>query len=148
MLRYLREVAVPSIRILSTLDPLARQPLGGIIENQTAVELARQGVALCGWKKTPSGGEIDFVVKRGQGTCPIECKASLTFDRKNIRGIGEYLAMYRQPLGIVVSLAPHAVFSLPGNRTVANVPIYALERLPHPLTQSRARDNGEDQGGC
>ena len=131
MLRHLREVAVPSIRILGTLAPLARQPLGGVIENQTAVELLRQGASLCGWKKTPSGGEIDFVVKRGMETCPIECKASLTFDRKNIRGICEYLAMYRQHFGVVVSLAPHAVFSLSGNLTVVNVPIYLLERLPH-----------------
>ena len=76
-------------------------------------------------------GEIDFVVKRGMGTCPIECKASLTFDRKNIRGICEYLAMYRQHFGVVVSLAPQAVFSLPGNLTVVNVPIYLLERLSH-----------------
>jgi predicted AAA+ superfamily ATPase len=130
VLRHLREVAVPSIRLLSTLAPMARQPLGGVIENQTAVELVRQGATLCGWKKTPSGGEIDFVVKRGLETCPIECKASLTFDRKNIRGIGEYLAMYRQHFGIVVSLAPQAVFALPENRTVVNVPIYLLERLP------------------
>ncbi len=38
--------------------------------------------------------------------------------------------MYRQHFGIVVSLAPQAVFSLPENRTVVNVPIYLLERLP------------------
>ena len=130
VLRHLREVAVPSIRLLSTLAPMARQPLGGVIENQTAVELVRQGATLCGWKKTPSGGEIDFVVKWGLETCPIECKASLTFDRKNSRGICEYLTMYRQHFGVVVSLAPQAVFSLPENRTVVNVPIYLLEQLP------------------
>ncbi len=62
VLRQLREVAVPSIHILGTLAPLARQPLGGVIENQCAIELARQGVSLCGWKKTPSGGEIDFTL--------------------------------------------------------------------------------------
>ena len=71
------------------------------------------------------------MVKRGMATCPIECKASLTFDRKNIRGICEYLAMYRQSFGIVVSLAPQAVFSLPGDLTVVNMPIYLLEQLPH-----------------
>jgi hypothetical protein len=129
VLRQLREVAVPSIRLLTTLAPLARQPLGGVIENQTAIELARQGLSLCGWKKTPSGGEIDFVVKRGSGTCPIECKASLTFNRKNIRGIYEYLTLYQQTFGMVVSLAPYAVLSMPGGLTVANVPIYGLERL-------------------
>jgi len=136
VLRHLREVAVPSIRILGTLAPLARQPLGGVIENQCAIELARQGVSLCGWKKTPSGGEIDFVVKCGEGTFPLECKASLTFDRKNIRGIADYLEMYRQPVGVVASLAPQAVFTLAGDRRVVNLPLYLLERLPRVVQQS------------
>ena len=136
VLRHLREVAVPSIRILGTLAPLARQPLGGVIENQCAIELMRQGVSLCGWKKTPSGGEIDFVVKCGEATFPLECKASLTFDRKNIRGIADYLEMYRQPIGVVASLAPHAVFTLDGNRQVVNLPLYLLERLPQHIRLS------------
>lgn len=130
VLRHLREAAFPSIRILKTLASVARQPLGGVIENQTAIELVRQGLDLNGWKKTPSGGEIDFVVKHGADTYPVECKASLTFDRKNIRGICDYLAMYRQRVGIVVSLAPHAIFSLHGDIRVINLPIYQLERLP------------------
>jgi predicted AAA+ superfamily ATPase len=131
ILRCLREVAVPSIRLLNTLLPVARQPLGGVIENQTAIELSRQGQSLYGWKKTSAGGEIDFIVKRGEGTCPVECKASLTFNQKNIRGICEYLSLYQQPFGLIVSLAPYAAFSLPGGQTVANVPIYGLERLPN-----------------
>lgn len=133
VLRRLREAAWPSIRILRTLAPGARQPLGGVIENQTAVELTRQGLAIGGWKKTPSGGEIDFVVKHGHGTYPVECKASLTFDRKNIRGICDYLTMYGQNLGIVVSLAPQALFSLSGGGRVINMPAYLLERLPRCL---------------
>ena len=130
VLRHLREAAFPSIRILKTLAPVARQPLGGVIENQTAIELVRQGLALNGWKKTPSGGEIDFVVKHGANTVPVECKASLTFDRKNIRGICDYLEMYQQRTAIVVSLAPHAVFALSNGLRVINLPIYQLERLP------------------
>lgn len=130
VLRHLRESAFPAIRILKTLAPVARQPLGGVIENQTAIELVRQGLELNGWKKTPSGGEIDFVVKHGDITVPVECKASLTFDRKNIRGICDYLQMYQRRTGIVVSLAPPAVFSLPEGLRVTNLPIYQLERLP------------------
>jgi hypothetical protein len=94
-------------------------------------------MSLCGWKKTPSGGEIDFVVKHGTGTCPIECKSSLTFDRKNIRGICEYLAMYRQPVGFVISLAPYTVFTLPEDRRVINLPIYLMESLPSFHAQQR-----------
>jgi predicted AAA+ superfamily ATPase len=135
VLRHLRESALPSIRILKTVAPVARQPLGGVIENQTAIELVRQGLELNGWKKTPSGGEIDFVVKQGARTVPVECKASLTFDRKNLRGICDYLAMYQQRTGVVVSLAPPAVISLSEGLRVMNLPIYQLGRLPAILAQ-------------
>lgn len=131
ILRHLREAAVPSIRLLSTIAPVARQPLGGVIENQTAIDLARRGSALCGWKKTPSGGEIDFIAKSDTGTCPVECKASLTFDRKNIRGICDYLTLYGQRVGVVVSLAPYSALALPDGREVIDLPAYLLERLPH-----------------
>ena len=92
-------------------------------------------MSLCGWKKTPSGGEIDFVIKCGEGTFPLECKASLTFDRKNTRGIADYLEMYRQPIGVVASLAPQAVFTLDEDRRVVNLPLYLLERLPRVMQQ-------------
>jgi predicted AAA+ superfamily ATPase len=65
LLRYLRESAVPDIHILETVDSNVRKSLGGVLENQVAIDLARQGLVLNGWKKTPSGGEIDFIVKIG-----------------------------------------------------------------------------------
>ena len=46
MLRELRESAVPAISVVHTLAPAARTPLGAIIENQTAIELARAGQPL------------------------------------------------------------------------------------------------------
>lgn len=129
MLRRLRETAVPSIRLLSTLAPLGRFPLGGVIENQTAIELARTGEDLCGWKKTPSGGEIDFIIKRGMTTYPLECKATLSLNRKHLRGLQQYLAMYSQSLGLVVSLAPYMRLPVGQGVQILNVPIYFLERL-------------------
>jgi hypothetical protein len=39
ILRHLREVAVPSIRILGTLAPMARQPLGGMGQALTVIGL-------------------------------------------------------------------------------------------------------------
>lgn len=136
ILRHLREAAVPSIRLLSTIAPVARQPLGGVIENQTAIDLARHGSALCGWKRTPSGGEIDFIAKSDTGTCPVECKASLTFDRKNARGICDYLTLYGQRVGVVVSLAPYSALALVDDRKVINLPAYLLERLPEIATEA------------
>jgi len=134
MLRRLRESAVPSIRLLSTLAPLARYPLGGVIENQTAIEWARMGDDLCGWKKTPSGGEIDFIIKRGMATYPVECKATLTFNKRHLRGLQQYLAMYCQSLGFVVSLAPYMALPIEHGVQVVNFPIYFLERLHQGFT--------------
>jgi hypothetical protein len=65
LLRHFRELGMPSIDVLNTRAATARGPLGGGLENQVAVELARGGATLCGRKKTPSGGEIDFLVHPG-----------------------------------------------------------------------------------
>ena len=43
VLRELRESAVPAISAVHTIAPAARTPLGAVIENQTAIELARDG---------------------------------------------------------------------------------------------------------
>ena len=43
VLRELRESAVPAISAVHTIAPAARTPLGAIIENQAAIELARDG---------------------------------------------------------------------------------------------------------
>jgi len=56
-----REAGVPSIKLAGTLSADSRGPLGGIIENQVAVELSRPRMLLHGRKKSSSGTEIDFV---------------------------------------------------------------------------------------
>ncbi len=127
LLRALREAAVPSIRVLETVDPAVRKSLGGVLENQVAVDLAGGGFPLAGWKKTPSGGEIDFVVKSGDATIPVECKAALKCDRRHWQGVVEYLEQFRQGLGVVVSLAPLAETRLANGRRILNLPAYFLE---------------------
>jgi predicted AAA+ superfamily ATPase len=129
LLRSLRESAVPQIHLLETVDSLVRKSLGGVIENQVAVDIAAQGLPLAGWKKTPSGGEIDFIVKTGAGTIPVECKAALKCDRRHWQGILEYFEQFNQGLGIVVSLAPLAETHLPSGKRVLNLPAYLLEQF-------------------
>jgi predicted AAA+ superfamily ATPase len=129
LLRSLRESAVPPIHLLETVDSLVRKSLGGVIENQVAVDFAGQGLPLAGWKKTPSGGEIDFIVKTGASTIPVECKAALRSDRRHWHGILEYLEQFNQNLGIVVSLAPLAETQLPSGKRVLNLPAYLLEQF-------------------
>ncbi|MBC8443269.1 ATP-binding protein [PVC group bacterium] len=102
-----------------------------MIENQTAVELARHCNELTGWKKAPSGGEIDFILRLSDGLAiPVECKASLTINRRHMRGVLDYLSLLSLRTGVVVSLAPHAVTPFEDGRRVINIPAYLVERLP------------------
>jgi predicted AAA+ superfamily ATPase len=129
LLRALRESAVPPIHVLETVDPLVRKSLGGVIENQAAVDFSGQGISLAGWKKTPSGGEIDFIVKSGFATIPVECKAALKCDRRHWQGVMEYMDQYKQSVGVVVSLAPFGETSLANGTRIINLPAYLLEQF-------------------
>jgi len=131
VLRHLRESAVPAVSTLATAPAAVRGLLGGVLENQVAVDIARQGVELAGWKRTSSGNEIDFVVPSARGEAvPIECKASLTINRRHMRGLSGYLDLYSQCRGALVSLAPYAKVLSRNERRVVNIPAYLLERLP------------------
>jgi len=131
LLRKHRETAVPPIRLLHTLDNPSRTPLGSILENQVACDLAGMGFELSGWKKSPSGMEIDFVLKREDSTVPVECKAALSVNKRHLKGILEYLRLHDQPRGILVSFAPFQKIEVSG-KIVYNVPAYwttALDSL-------------------
>jgi hypothetical protein len=129
VLRHLRESSVPSISILHTLDAAARTPLGGILENQTAIELKRSPAALTGWKRSPSGGEIDFIHKIADTPVPIECKASLGINRRHMKGLLAYLSAYGQATGCIVSFAPYSRTTSDSGCSVINLPAYLLERI-------------------
>lgn len=131
VLRHLRESAVPPITALGSALPAVRSLLGGVVENQTAIDIARQGLEVSGWKRTSSGNEIDFVVSsEGRKAVPVECKASLTINRRHMRGLLGYLEFYSQSRGVLVSLAPYMVTRYRDGRSIVNVPAYLLARLP------------------
>ena len=113
---------------MNTLSAAARTPLGAVIENQTAIELARSGAELSGWKKAPSGAEIDFIVKHGATATPVECKAALAVNRKHMRGLVGYLRLHGLRSGHLVSLAPYRTDTL-DDVEIVNLPAYLLERL-------------------
>lgn len=99
-----------------------------------AIEIARLGLPLCGWKKTPSGGEIDFLMPRGGRIVPVECKAGRSIDRRSLRGIADYLDAYDQPAGVIVSVAPLTTLEIESktgreSRRVTLLPATLLERL-------------------
>lgn len=128
LLRRLRESAVPDIHLLNSIDALSRQPLGGVLENQVAIDLSRAGIDLGGWKKTPSGGEIDFIAKVAGKTIPVEVKSTLAVDGKQHRGLLDYLAMYGLSTGVVVSPCPYAEVDH-HNRRIIRLPLYLTHRL-------------------
>jgi uncharacterized protein len=129
ILRRFRESAWPSINVIKTLSSELRIPLGGALENQCAIEISRSGETVNGWKKAPSGSEIDFIVKRRDITVPIECKASLKFDKKHVRGLTGYMSKYNVGVGILASLAPYQQIDVPSAGKIINVPVYMLEAL-------------------
>jgi uncharacterized protein len=128
LLRRLRESAVPDIHLLNAIDALSRQPLGGVLENQVAIDLSRAGLDLRGWKKTPSGGEIDFIVKAGSKAIPVEVKSTLSIDGKQHRGLLDYLAMYKLRTGVATSPCPYAEIAH-GERRIIRLPLYLIHRL-------------------
>ena len=129
MLRQLRESAVPSIGILRSLTAITRLPLGGILENQTAIELAKLSETLAGWKRSSAGGEIDFVAKIAGRTLPVECKASLSVNARHLKGIAGYLRDYGEKTGVVVCFAAFSTVKLDAGRRIIVLPAYFLERI-------------------
>ncbi|OGS33342.1 MAG: hypothetical protein A2293_08700 [Elusimicrobia bacterium RIFOXYB2_FULL_49_7] len=129
ILRELRESAIPSIALLDGSDSSVRTVLGALIENQTAIELSRRNDSLTGFKKSSSGLEIDFIVKKGEMTFPVECKATLQIRGTHLKGVLAYLDMFNLKTGVVISLAPYGEIACSGNRKVINVPLYAAEHL-------------------
>jgi uncharacterized protein len=129
ILRHYREAALPAIDLIDSIGAEQRKPLGGIIENQVAIELARQSTELHGWKKSPSGMEIDFIIRHGDNLLPIECKVSTKIKKTHMKGILSYLRLYNQKKGIVVSLSPYESIQLDGGFEIVNLPLYMAERI-------------------
>lgn len=124
-----------AVRLLQTMNkilsvgPELRKPLGGIVENQVAIELARKTSDLHGWKKSPSGMEIDFILQHGDVIVPIECKAANRIKKTHLKGILSYLRMYDQKKGVVVSLSPYEHIDYGGGFEVVNIPLYMTESI-------------------
>ena len=135
----MREVAVPALSVSRTLASDVRAPLGGILENQTAIEIKRSGWDVAGWKKSSSGTEIDFVIRDGDRTIPVECKASLDVDRRRMRGLLDYLELHGLSTGLLVSFAPYAEIEFGAGKRIINLPAYALEQLATVVRGDRPR---------
>ncbi len=130
MLRELRELALPSLNALQAKGAELRRPLGAVVENQTAIALADLPGGLTGWKRSPSGAEIDFVIKGAGQSLPIECKATQEIKGTHLAGLGRFLDHFDEKLGCVVSFAPGGETQLKSGRRVQHLPLYSVEQLP------------------
>lgn len=129
ILNYLRTMGVPSLELLKTKNSIARQALGGILENFVAFHLMLIGQSLCGWRRHSSGMEIDFIINIEGLTLPLECKSAFRLKQNHMTGVKAYMLEYRLPLGIVVSGNEFKIFEYPFGK-ILNVPFYAVESLP------------------
>jgi uncharacterized protein len=128
ILRHFRETAIPSIGLLGDARPEVRTIIGGIIENQVAIDLSRDNAELSGWKKTSSGMEIDFIIRTNGETAPCECKAALKIKGQHLRGLADYMESFKVKRGFIVSGAHWGVMRVRAGEIV-NVPLYAAEGL-------------------
>jgi len=135
ILKHLRETAIPNINMLAKTAPEVRNILGGIFENQIAIELNRAGYELTGWKRTPSGSEIDFIVKTRNKLFPLEVKAALKVKGTHLKGLLEYLKLYKLKTGFVISGAPFEIMNYREGMKIINLPIYMAEKLDEVITK-------------
>ncbi len=125
--KALRDVAWPRIDLQSTMHAALRTPLAGIVESITALTLCEHGVDICGWKKSSSGSEVDFVLTYNQQIIPVECKAAHSIKNSHLYGLRDYMTIYDIPIAIVVSLAALELRQLSDSQRVLILPLYMIE---------------------
>lgn len=122
-----REMGVPTIDVLATLNAQQREPLGGLIEQLVCLELGEEFPQICGYKE--NSFEVDFIIKWHGHAIPIECKASLKPNQNQYRSLDLYNKRFANKLGIVISLSPYSTVSRDGH-TILHLPVYAIAALP------------------
>ncbi len=125
-----RSIAIPSISIINTVDPLLRTPLGGLFENGVLLNLLSGESAsksITTWKRGKQADiEIDFIVdhKNGKIKIPVECKATLKIQKRHYKNLNHYLDITGQKFGILVSAAPFQKINPQPDRIILNLPVY------------------------
>ncbi len=130
--RNQREMALPTIDILHTLQAQHREPLGGLMEQLLCCELSQNFPQLAGYRE--STYEVDFVLKWKNMTLPVECKASLKPNQNQYRCLDLYHKRFGNPVGIVVSLAPYSLTQR-ADYQILHLPAYALGSLEQILKE-------------
>lgn len=125
--RLKREAGFPTVDTVGTLGAAQREPLGGLIEQLAVSELKPLWPDLCGFRDRSY--EIDFILKSGSETIPVECKASLKVNSNQYKGLDLYQKRYGNKRAFVISLAPFQVVKR-SSYEIIHLPVYALGALP------------------
>jgi len=129
-----RSIAVPSLSILETIDPLMRTPLGGLFENAVIINLLSGESAsksIGTWKKGGNNDiEVDFLYDYAEKgiKIPIECKAALSVKSRHLKNVKHYLDLTGQRFGVVVSAAPFEYMLNNDRYCIINLPVYLVSR--------------------
>ena len=117
-----------------------RQIVADYEQDFIAIELARGGQPLAGWKRSSAGSEIDFIVKTGPATVPVECKASISVNLRHMRGLSrpcnscQLRRQTRQTRDVSAALA---VGTQIGNHLSASQPLSLSASQPLSLSASQ-----------
>ena len=125
VLRMFRELTIPKISAVNTLNEKLRIPLGGLIENAILLNMleGKGGFyEISGWKNK-LGQEVDFIYKDMEKTLPIEIKASLKITNRHAKNLIHYLSEHKLKTGLLVSLDKPKKMKMQGFHIV-NVPAY------------------------
>jgi predicted AAA+ superfamily ATPase len=129
-----RSLAVPSVSIIETIDPVLRVPLGGLFENAVLLNLVKGESArysVGSWKQGKNSDiEIDFIMDLPEYgvKIPIECKAALNLKSRHYKNVLHYLRATGQKFGIVVSGAPLETVSMGDGIIIMNIPVYLANK--------------------
>lgn len=82
-----------------------RNDKGRLLENFVYDEMVKCGTTDINFWRTKDGAEVDFVVRRGGNTIPIEVK-STTFTKQEIpRGLSSFIKLYKPKTAIIISFS-------------------------------------------
>lgn len=129
ILRIFREITIPKISAVNTLNEKLRTPLGGLIENAILLNMleGKGGFyEINGWKNK-LGKEVDFIYKDMERTLPIEVKAGLKITNRHAKNLVRYLSEHKLKTGLLVSLDKPKIMKMQGFNIV-NIPAYLFSQ--------------------
>ncbi len=121
--RTLRQETGLQLDFSKSIDPATKRNQGGFIEAALLHHLWDSSSEISGWKKSSSGTEIDFVIKKNKKMIACECKSSSEIKSQHLTGVLDFLDFYNLQEAHVFSFAPWQTKKI-AKKTIHLWPIY------------------------